>query len=290
MLSKLGHVLQRYVLIAVGIIIGALSLAVFLQPLDIAPAGVAGASTLLNELFGTPIGLTIFLLNIPIQIMGYLMLPNGARVIMRSVVIIVIFSLLIDGLSSMVPAGGISDDRMLNALFGGVTGGMGVGLIYRAGATFGGTSTLALILQRRFGFPMSTTFLCTDALIIIAAGLVYGWDGALYAAVALFIAGLVTDYVMEGPSVIRTAMIITDKPNEIADLISANLQRGSTSWKIKGQYSGVDRTMLYVTISRSQVHDLKEQISRVDPNAFTVIGMGHAAYGAGFRRVSAGRM
>ncbi len=290
MLSKLGHVLQRYVLIAVGIIIGALSLTVFLQPLDIAPAGVAGASTLLNELFGTPIGLTIFLLNIPIQIMGYLMLPNGARVIMRSVVIIVIFSLLIDGLSSMVPAGGISDDRMLNALFGGVTGGMGVGLIYRAGATFGGTSTLALILQRRFGFPMSTTFLCTDSLIIIAAGLVYGWDGALYAAVALFIAGLVTDYVMEGPSVIRTAMIITDKPNEIADLVSANLQRGSTSWKIKGQYSGDDRTMLYVTISRSQVHDLKEQISRVDPNAFTVIGMGHAAYGAGFRRVSAGRM
>ena len=149
---------------------------------------------------------------------------------------------------------------------------------------------MALILQRRFGFPMSTTFLCTDSLIIIAAGLVYGWDGALYAAVALFIAGLVTDYVMEGPSVIRTAMIITDKPNEIADLVSANLQRGSTSWKIKGQYSGVDRTMLYVTISRSQVHDLKEQISRVDPNAFTVIGMGHAAYGAGFRRVSAGRM
>ena len=85
MLSQLRDILIRYALIATGIVIGALSLIVFLQPLDIAPAGVAGASTLLNELFDTPIGLMIFLLNIPIQLAGYALLPNGARVIMRSV-------------------------------------------------------------------------------------------------------------------------------------------------------------------------------------------------------------
>ena len=284
MVSQLRLPLQRYLLIAAGIVIGALSLTVFLQPLDIAPAGVAGASTLLNELFGTPIGLMIFLLNIPIQIMGYLMLPNGGRVIMRSVVIILIFSVVVDNISPMVPAGGISEDRLLNAIFGGITGGIGVGFIYRAGATFGGTSTLALILQRRYGFPMSTTFLCTDMLILLAAGLVYGWEGALYAAVALFIVGLATDYVLEGPSVIRTAMIITDKPSEIATAVSSSLQRGATSWQIKGQYTGIERSMLYITVSRSQVADLKDAVHRVDPNAFMVIGMGHAAYGSGFRR------
>ena len=284
MVSQLRLPLQRYLLIAAGIVIGALSLTVFLQPLDIAPAGVAGASTLLNELFGTPIGLMIFLLNIPIQIMGYLMLPNGGCVIMRSVVIILIFSVVVDNISPMVPAGGISEDRLLNAIFGGITGGIGVGFIYRAGATFGGTSTLALILQRRYGFPMSTTFLCTDMLILLAAGLVYGWEGALYAAVALFIVGLATDYVLEGPSVIRTAMIITDKPSEIATAVSSSLQRGATSWQIKGQYTGIERSMLYITVSRSQVADLKDAVHRVDPNAFMVIGMGHAAYGSGFRR------
>ncbi len=290
MLAKVRDVVIRYVLIAVGIVIGALSLIVFLQPLDIAPAGVAGASTLLNELFETPIGLMIFVLNIPIQLLGYKLLPRGARVIMRSVLIILIFSVVVDNLGPLVPAGGISDDRMLNALFGGITGGIGVGLVYRAGATFGGTSTLALILQRRFGFPMSTTFLCTDTLVIIAAGMVYGWEGALYSAIALFTAGLATDYVLEGPSVIRTAMIITDKPEEISQRVLANLQRGATSWKIKGEYTGVDRTMLYVTIARSQVRDLKDEVSHVDPNAFVVIGMGHAAYGAGFRRVRGMRM
>ena len=285
MLSLVRDSLFRYILVAIGIVIGALSLIVFLKPLDIAPAGVAGASTLLNEVFDTPIGMMIVLLNIPIQIVGYKMLPNGARIIMRSVVIIVIFSIVVDNLGPLVPPEGISGDRMLNALFGGITGGIGVGLIYRAGATFGGTSTLALILQRRYGFPMSTTFLCTDTLVIVAAGLVYGWEGALYSAIALFTAGLATDYVLEGPSVIRTAMIITDKPEDVSRRVFANLQRGATSWKIKGEYTGIERTMLYVTVSRSQVRDLKDEVSQADPNAFVVIGMGHAAYGAGFRRV-----
>ncbi len=290
MLTQARDFVVRYALIALGILIAAVSLTVFLQPLDIAPAGLAGASTLLNELFGTPIGLMIFLLNIPIQALGYVMLPNGARVILRSVVIILIFSIVLDNLGLLLPETGISGDRMLNALFGGVTGGIGVGFVYRAGATLGGTSTLALILQRRFGFPMSTTFLCTDTLVIVAAGLVYGWEGALYAAVALFTAGLATDYVLEGPSVIRTAMIITDKPEEISQRVFANLQRGATSWTIKGEYTGTDRTMLYVTIARSQVRDLKDEVAHVDPNAFVVIGMGHAAYGAGFRRVRGARL
>ncbi len=285
MLAQFRDILFRYFLIGTGIVISALSLIVFLQPLDIAPAGVAGASTLLNELFDTPIGLMILLLNIPIQLLGYLMLPDGARVTGRSVVIIVILAIMVDNLGPVVPAGGISDNRMLNALFGGITSGIGVGLIYRAGATVGGTSTLALILQRRYGFPMSTTFLCTDTLIILAAGAVYGWEGALYAAIALFTTGLATDYVLEGPSVIRTAMIITDNPAEVSQRVFNNLQRGATSWRIKGEYTGVERTMLYVTVSRSQVRDLKDEISQADPNAFVVIGMGHAAYGAGFRRV-----
>ena len=290
MLAQIHAAAVRYLLIITGIVIGAISLTVFLQPLDIAPAGVAGASTLLNEVFDTPIGLVIFLLNIPIQLLGYFMLPNGARVILRSVVIIMVFSVVVDNLGPRLPATGISDERMLNALFGGVTGGIGVGLIYRAGAPFGGPSTLALILERRFGFPMSTTFLCTDTLIIVAAGLVYGWEGALYAAVALFTAGLATDYVLEGPSVIRTAMIITDKPEDIAQRVFANLQRGVTSWRIKGEYTGADRTMLYVTIARSQVRELKDEVAQADPKAFIVIGMGHAAYGAGFRRMRGPRM
>ena len=280
----------RYACIAAGIILSAISLTLFLQPLDIAPPGLAGAATMLNELFDTPVGLVMFLLNIPIMLLARRLLPDGARVVMRSIVAIVGFSLVVDILAPIVPPEGLSDDRMLSAIFGGITCGIGVGLVYRAGATFGGNTTLALVLQRRFSLPMSTTFLGCDTLIVIAAGLVYGWEGALYSVVTLFIMGLASDYVLEGPSVIRTAVIITDKPQAIVERVHGNLNRGVSSWKITGEYTGAERTMLYISIARPQVRDLKDELSQVDPEAFMVIGMGHAAYGAGFRRMKRPRM
>ena len=103
MLTTFRDLVFRYVLILVGVVAAALSLIVFLQPLDIAPAGLAGASTLLNELFDTPVGLMIFVLNIPIQALAYRLLPDGSRVILRTVMIIAILSLVIDLLGPLVP-------------------------------------------------------------------------------------------------------------------------------------------------------------------------------------------
>lgn len=285
MVAKVRNFILRYILIVLGVFIGSISVIVFLEPLDIASTGVTGVAMILQELIGTPIGLMVFILNIPIQIMGYFMLPNGARVIMRSLLVIFLYSVMLDMLAPYIPAGGISGDRMLNALFGGIIGGISGGMVFRAGASFGGTSTLALILQRRIGTPMSTTFLYTDAIVIIIAGFVYGWEGALYATVTLFVGGLATDYVLEGPSVVRTAVIITQNPEPVVKIIFDDLQRGATGWKVTGQYTGEERTMLYVTIGRSQVAELKDAVSAVDPNAFIVIGVGHTAYGEGFKPV-----
>lgn len=290
MVGKIRTFVFRYVLIVIGVFIGALSVILFMEPLDISPTGVTGVAVILNELFQTPIGVMVFLLNIPIQIIGYLMLPQGARVVMRSLLVILLYSIMLDMLAPYIPREGISDDRMLNALFGGIIGGISGGMVFRAGASFGGTSTLALILQRRFGLPMSTTFLYIDSIVIVMAGFVYGWEGALYAAIALFVGGLATDYVLEGPSVIRTAVIITNKSDEIVDAIFNDLQRGATGWTVTGKYTETERTMLYVTIGRSQVRELKDIVSQVDPEAFMVIGMGQTAYGEGFREVKRGRL
>ena len=286
MLARIRNVVVRYFLIIVGVFIGSISIIVFMQPLNIAPTGVTGVAVILNHLLDTPIGVMVFILNIPIQILGYYMLPNGGRVILRSIFVIILYSIMLDMLAPYVPTDGLSDDRLLNALFGGVVGGISGGMVFRAGASFGGTSTLALILQRRIGLPMSTTFLYTDSIVILVAGLVFGWEAALYAIVALFVGGVATDYVMEGPSVIRTAMIITNEPDKIAEVVFDDLQRGATSWKVTGQYTGTERTLLYVTIGRSQVRELKDAVSNVDPDAFVVIGMGQTAYGEGFGQVN----
>lgn len=288
MAKKIRVFVIRYLMIIIGVVIGSLSIIVFMEPLNIAPTGVTGVAVILNHLLQTPVGIMVFILNIPIQILGYYMLPNGARVIFRSVLVILLYSIMLDMLTPYFPTDGISQDRLLNALFGGITGGISGGLVFRAGASFGGTSTLALILQRRFGFPMSTTFLYTDTIVIVIAGIVFGWEAALYAVVALFVSGLATDYVLEGPSVIRTAMIITNHPDEVSNTVLNELQRGVSSWTITGEYTGQERTMLYVTIARSQVGELRDRVAKIDPDAFIVIGQGQTAYGEGFRRVRSG--
>ena len=281
-MQRLNQILMFFWL-TVGALIGAFAVVVFLAPFDVAPTGVAGVAVILNKLINTPIGIMIFILNIPIQILAYRMLPGGWQVIARTLYVLVVYTVSIDFFSQYVPVTGLSDDRLLNALFGGVLGGISGGLVFRQGGTFGGTSTLALILQRRTGTPMSTTYLYTDTAVIVWAGFVFGLEGALYAFVVLFVGGLATDYVMEGPSIIRTAVIITDKPDVVAQAVFEKLQRGATGLPARGMYTGAERTMLYVTVSRAQVPDLRRVVSQADQNAFMVIGHGHAADARGFK-------
>jgi uncharacterized membrane-anchored protein YitT (DUF2179 family) len=269
----------------IGAVINAASVVIFLTPFNIAPSGISGLAVILNTLVGTPIGLMTIVMNIPIQYLAYRMLPGGLGVIFRTVFVVIVYSVSLDVLGRFVPAGGINRDLMLNAIFGGVVGGLSSGLVVRLGGTFGGTSTLALILQRRTGTPMSMTYLYTDIAVVVLAGLVYGWAGALYALIVIFIGGLATDYVLEGPAVIRTAVIITDYPEIVSKAVMEQMHRGVTSWEARGMYTGQPRTVLYITIARSQVEDLRRIVTFVDPRAFLVIGQGHTAYGEGFRTI-----
>jgi len=158
-------------------------------------------------------------------------------------------------------------------------------LVLRAGGTQGGTSTLGRILQQQFGMPLSATSLYTDTAVIVLAGLVFGWEGALYAIVALFVGGATADYVLEGPSVIRIATIITDKPDAISELVMDDMGRGVTAWQGKGMFTEQNHTVLFITVSRAQVSSLQRLVHLADPNAFMVIGQGHVAYGEGFRQI-----
>lgn len=275
----------QYILMFIGAVINAASVVIFLTPFNIAPSGISGLAVILNTLVGTPIGLMTIVMNIPIQYLAYRMLPGGLGVIFRTVFVVIVYSVSLDVLGRFVPAGGINRDLMLNAIFGGVVGGLSSGLVVRLGGTFGGTSTLALILQRRTGTPMSMTYLYTDIAVVVLAGLVYGWAGALYALIVIFIGGLATDYVLEGPAVIRTAVIITDYPEIVSKAVMEQMHRGVTSWEARGMYTGQPRTVLYITIARSQVEDLRRIVTFVDPRAFLVIGQGHTAYGEGFRTI-----
>lgn len=271
-----------FILLTLGAFISAVAVIVFEVPFQIAPSGISGVAVILNHLIGSPIGLVVLIGNIPIQLLAFRIL-GGWRALAATIYATVLYSLLLDLLIPFFPPSGISNDIFLNAVFGGIIGGIGGGLIYRAGGTLGGTSTLSRILQNRFGIPLSSSTLYTDSLVMAAAGLVFGWELALYAMITLYIGAVVSDYVLEGPSVIRTGVIITNYPQKVADTILHRMGRGVTAWEGKGMFTGQARTILYVTVSRAQVNQLQRLVMQADPDAFLVIGQGHSAFGEGFK-------
>lgn len=273
----------RILMISLGTLIWVISVSVFLAPVNIAPAGITGLAVILNNVWGTPIGVVVLLGNIPIQILAYKML-GGWRPVLATIYAVVLFTVLSELLAPYFPTTGISTNPLLNAIFGGLIGGLGGGITIKAGGTSGGTSTLARILQARYGLPLSTTFLYTNLVIVALAGVVFGWEGALYAMVALAAEGAATDYVLEGPSVVRTGILVTTRPKELSEAIMTALRRGVTGWEVVGMYTGQPRTMLFVTVARFQIDELRQIVAAVDPEAFVVIGQGHVAYGEGFLR------
>ncbi len=273
----------RLILLTAGTAIWMISVVIFMAPFDIAPAGVSGLAVILNKAINTPIGLVVLIGNIPIQILAYRML-GGWRTVASTVYCVVLFSILTDWATPLLPPQGLSDNVLLNALFGGVIGGVGAGLIYKAGGTAGGTSTLARIFQDRLGLPLSTTYLYVNLIVVAAAGLVFGWEGALYAIVALWVEGVTSDYLLEGPSIIRMALIVTNHPEQVSHAVMDTMHRGVTGWSVTGMYTGQDRTMLLVTVARFQIDLLRQIVAAVDSDAFVIIAQGHVAYGYGFMR------
>lgn len=184
----------------------------------------------------------------------------------------------------------LTEDVLLNTIYGGIVGGIGRGigrgigggLIYRAGATMGGTGILGRVIQLRTGVPLSQVYLYTDGVIVISLGVVFGWEVALYAMLAVFLTGLASDYTLEGPSSVRAATIITDRPDELVTALMDGLGRGISRWEITGGYTGQERSMLLCIIYRPQVGELKRIVGEIDRNAFVVIGNAHQALGYGF--------
>jgi len=270
--------------VTLGTLISALAIVLFLTPSKIAPGGVAGIGIILNIVFAVPIGLFYILANIPIQVLAYRNL-GGSRVVLLTLLSVVVFSVSVEVFEDLFKNTLLSDDDLLNALFGAVVGGIGGGLILRGGGTAGGTATLGRVIQNRFGIPLSSAYLYTDTGIIALAAAFFGWESGMLALVALFLGGMVNDYVLEGPSIIRTITVITTKPEPVAAVLLSDLKRGVTAWQGEGMYTHEERTILFVTVNRAQVNQTRQLIHEVDPHAFIVVGQGHTAYGRGFKEV-----
>lgn len=265
-------------LLTAGAMIQALNVNLFLLPAKIAPGGVSGTAIIIQEFTGWPIGLMMLTMNIPLLISGYQNLGRF-KFLSRTFYVVLLSSAFVDLFAKWLPPEGITDDLLLNSLYAAIVGGIGNGLVYRGQGTSGGTSILGRILQLRTGIPISQVYLFTDGIIVMIAGLVFGWERALYALITLFLWGVVSDQVLEGPSVVRTAFIISDEPDKISKAIFLRMGLGLTAWPARGMFTDREHTVLFCTINRPDVPVLQQLVTEIEPHAFLVIGHGQQAIG-----------
>jgi len=270
--------LRNYFFLTLGAIIMIVNFNIFMAPGNIAPGGVGGLSLILNHYTGIPRGIGMLLLSVPLIALGFWQLGRF-RFLVRTLYVTAVYTLGVDLTARFFPAGGIVDDLLLTALYGGVLGGVGYGLVVHGRGMVSGTGVISRILQLRTGIPVSQLYIFIDGFIIIALGLTFGWERALYGLIMLFIWGLASDYVLEGPSVVRIIFIVTDMPEAVGEMLMSRLNVGVTRWAGEGMYTAEPHTILFCTVTRPDVELLRSLVAEIDPGSFVVVGQGHQASG-----------
>jgi uncharacterized membrane-anchored protein YitT (DUF2179 family) len=277
-------------MVILGALLQAVGLRLFLVPANLASGGVSGIAQIINHHTGWPIGTMVLVGNLPLFALGWRFL-GGHRFAMRTAVAIAAYSFCVDAIVwvPFFPRNGLTADLFINSLYGAVVSGIGYALVYRGQGTSGGSDILARILNRWRGIPMTQSYLMTDTLVILAAGLVFGWPKALYAVITLYVSGLVVDFAMEGASTVRTALIITGAAEVVSRRIQEEMERGVTILAGRGGYTGAERPVLYCVLTRSEIQQLKTIVHEADPQAFMVVGTAHEALGQGFSALKPSR-
>lgn len=273
---------KRIIVVIFSSFLLAISLNFFLINANVYASGFAGAAQLASSVFEDFLdfhlstGIILLLLNIPVFILGWFKVGKGFTI--YSIISVIFATLFLE----ILPVISLSNDIILNAVAGGVIGGVAVGLSLKWGASTGGMDIVAMVLSRLQDKPIGIYFLTLNGVIIVLAGFLYEPENALYTLIALYVTTAVIDAIHTRHEKV-TAMIITHKAEELQKAIHDKMVRGITIMPAKGAYTKEDKNMLYLVITRYELYDLEKIIAEVDPTAFTNIVQTVGIYGF-FRR------
>ncbi|MCF6171524.1 MAG: YitT family protein [Bacteroidales bacterium] len=279
--SKRG--LKSYSLILVGSFILAAGFVLFITPYKIVPGGVYGISIVLHYLFGTPVGLVALAFDIPLTLIGIKVL--GPRFGIKTVVGFVFTAVFVDGLTYFYGTEAlVKDDALLSSIFGGLFMGVGLGMIFKARATSGGTDIVAMMISKYTRLPVGQLMILVDSVIVLLGLLVFGdWKIPLYSLIVIFITGKVIDTILEGMNYDKVLFIISDKSEEIRTKIIHDLNRGGTLIKGEGLYNSSERKIVFTVANRRETVILQDYINSIDPFAFVTVLNANEILGNGFR-------
>lgn len=269
---------QNFIILTLAGCINAFGVTVFIAPVNLYDSGISGTSILLSQITPQQFSLSFFLLvlNIPLFLFG--LKKQGAAFTIYSIYTVAVYSfaswLITDVLpidvSIASPLAG--QDLLLCALFGGIISGIGSGLTIRYGGAIDGIEVMAVTFSKKLNITVGTFMMIYNVILYIICGfLINSWILPLYSIVT-YAAGLKTvDYVVEGFDRQKEVMIITEKPNELSQLLMETFECGTTKINAKGGYSNADKTIIYFVVNRFQISKLRAIIRHVDPKAYITV-------------------
>lgn len=286
MKQKSENAVMDYIFVFIGTLLMAVALNVFFDPNNIVIGGATGIAVIVKHLsqrylgFAFPLGITNFVINIPLFTISIKVF--GLKKIRKSFLATVLLSLNLI-FTQFLPV--FEGDLVLVTVFGGALTGMGLALIFRSGATTGGSDMAASLLQRYFKhYTVANIMFVLDVVIIVGGYFVFGSVATMYAVITVFIVTKVIDAFLEGLSFAKAAFIISDYFDEISKAVIDELDRGVTSLYGRGMFSRSDKNVLLCVVSRKEVLRLKEIAKSIDENAFIMVADVREVLGEGFRR------
>lgn len=271
-----------YLMITVASFIYAVAVSLFLDPNSLAPGGVTGIAIILNRLSGLETGTWVLIINVPIIILG--MWKFGLHFILSTLYCTAATSFFINLLATF---GVATEDRLLAALVGGALMAVGIGLVFRAGATTGGTDIIVKLLRLRFPhLKTGSLFLITDAIIVTSSAFVFkDLDVALYAGLVVFINSVLLDVVLYGRDGAKLIFIISDAHASITKRLLEELDIGVTYISGTGAYSGKEKSVI-MCVMKKQISAQAEVIVREeDPAAFMIVTSATEIFGEGYKSI-----
>ena len=283
-MSRIWHELKWIGATILGSAMFAAGFALFLQPNDMNSGGISGLAMIIVELldFGS-VGTLSILINLPLFLLGGLKI--GKRFFVGSLLGMILSSVLIDMIAAFPMP---QTDPLIGAIYGGVVCGLGLGIVFTAGTSTGGSDILVRLLKLKFrNVPIGQISMSFDAIVVVLTGLVFGdVRNALYTGITVYLCGKVIDGVVYRFDYSDVALIISSEYEQIAKAIGEKLDRGATFLHGEGSYSHKDTKVVLAAVKKQQIAELKELVMEIDPKAFLIVQEAHQVLGDGFSRYS----
>ena len=272
--------IKEYALTTLGIVLTAIALEYFFFPNDIAAAGASGIALVLNGVTGWNISIMVFILNIILFILAFVVLGKGFGG--KSIYATVMLSVVMEIIERVFSPGILTDNMFLASFFGSALLAMGSAIVFHQGASTGGTSILAAIISKFTSLGVGTSLLLNDSIICLLAINVFGIDKGLFGFFSLILIGLLIDKFIDGFNTCKQVFIITSKAEMVVNFINKDINRGCTVLNGKGGYTDSEVKIVYTVLSSNQFITLKSFIKENNPEAFITVNDSKEVLGLGF--------